>query len=462
MSDDVADGIVPINVWDEEWGTSTRWVEDLAMGAGLVDVITPKPRPTYTLRKSQPTVNEGESVVISLTTTDVPLGTLIPYVITSVAAADIDVPVAGDLVVDENGEASITIGFAEDLTTEGDEVLLFTLAGILPPTTMSLTIIDTSLTPPPPATYTLNTDVSSVDEGGTVAATLVTTQVPNGTLIPYTISGVAAADITVPLTGNFSVDSQGLASLAIGVAADATTEGAETLTITLGGITPVVSKSVTINDTSTTPVPTVEKRFFTTFMRSVHSHLSLASGITMQSNFDIQVKVRTTWRYHETIMGDNHKSNYYFNVSGGIIQVFLNNTSYDYPDSNVTVNGNLHTLKFSQRGTAMTVYLNGNSLGTQTVSPFAGVNYFRIAGANSISTEFQGIIADVEIFQNGVLAHSWKLDGAPGVTSEPDTVGGNHATRQNVPLGDVEEFSWIGGKWRNADQSVVFGEIGKI
>jgi len=102
-------------------------------------------------------------------------------------------------------------------------------------------------------TYTITRSASSVNEGSSVTFTLNTTNVANGTVLPYTISGISANDVTTgSLTGNFTVNS-GLATTTITMSADQLTEGAETATLTLNNA--AASNFVVVNDTSTTPVP---------------------------------------------------------------------------------------------------------------------------------------------------------------------------------------------------------------
>jgi hypothetical protein len=108
-------------------------------------------------------------------------------------------------------------------------------------------------TPSPTPTYSLARSAATVNEGGSVTITLTTTNVSNGTSVPYTITGtgITAADLGLgALTGNFTVNSNS-ASLILNIANDFTTEGSETFTLTLNSIVPTTSINVTITDTST-------------------------------------------------------------------------------------------------------------------------------------------------------------------------------------------------------------------
>ena len=101
------------------------------------------------------------------------------------------------------------------------------------------------------ATYSLSTSSAAANEGSAFTITLTTTNIDDATVIPYTITGVASADIGgVNLSGNFTVSSN-TATASFNVTADATTEGAETFLLSLDALS--VTQSVTINDTSLTP-----------------------------------------------------------------------------------------------------------------------------------------------------------------------------------------------------------------
>jgi hypothetical protein len=121
--------------------------------------------------------------------------------------------------------------------------------------------------------YTLSCNYSAVNEGGSVIISLATTGVSAGTSVPYTISGVSSADIdNASLTGNFVVGTTD--SVTLNVTADSTTEGTETLQLALDNGNS--SKSVTINDTSTTPAT----QDASDFNWSVATTIDIASPVT--------------------------------------------------------------------------------------------------------------------------------------------------------------------------------------
>lgn len=97
-------------------------------------------------------------------------------------------------------------------------------------------------------TYSLTSSSYVVNEGTSFTITL-TTDADNGTVIPYTITGISSADIGGgSLTGNFTV-SGGTASRTFTLTADATTEGPEIFRIALDS--GIDYASVSITDSST-------------------------------------------------------------------------------------------------------------------------------------------------------------------------------------------------------------------
>ncbi len=103
----------------------------------------------------------------------------------------------------------------------------------------------------PVPVFHVTPDSASVDEGATVHFNISTEHVLPGAEYAYTISGVSAADVVGgSLSGTVIIDAEGKAVIERTLVADATTEGLETLSVTIDGVT----GSVNVNDTSTTPI----------------------------------------------------------------------------------------------------------------------------------------------------------------------------------------------------------------
>jgi len=205
------------------------------------------PAQTYALSTDKTTASEGDSFTITLTTTNIDSGTLVPYEITGVNSEDI-----GNLALTGNFEVGVTeslnVTLTEDQLTEGTETFQISLSQNSE-VTATVAITDSSTAPNLPS-YTLNRNASQVNEGGTITITLVTSNVTAGTTVPYTITGIASADIGgASLTGNFVTGSVDAVNYT--VTADTTTEGTETMTFALDN--GEAQTTVAIADTSTTP-----------------------------------------------------------------------------------------------------------------------------------------------------------------------------------------------------------------
>jgi len=98
--------------------------------------------------------------------------------------------------------------------------------------------------------FSLSASTLNIIEGESVTVTLTTTEIPDGTLVPYTISGtgISAADLGLAsLSGNFTV-SNNQASVILTSVVDASVEGPEIFTLTLTN-QPTVIINVTLGDT---------------------------------------------------------------------------------------------------------------------------------------------------------------------------------------------------------------------
>ena len=150
--------------------------------------------PLYILTASTATVNEGSPFTITLSTRNVASGSTIPYTITGVSTSDLNTgSLTGNFVLDENGVDVASFLVLADATTESAEVFTLSLDNFN--VNATVTIQDTSqdaLTPE----YNVSVSSQSVDEGGTVQFILNTSNVSNGTLVPFTITGISRDDLT--------------------------------------------------------------------------------------------------------------------------------------------------------------------------------------------------------------------------------------------------------------------------
>jgi hypothetical protein len=208
----------------------------------------------YSLSSSTSSVDGGSTVDITLDAINASNGTAVPYTITGISANDITSNnITGNFIVGLTD--TITLALTEDALTEGAESLTLSLDNTQE--SINILINDVSKTP----SYILYSD-SSVDEGNILTVILQTENIQNGTVIPYTVTGVDQADINGPMTGVFVIRSNNIFpynvplylndddvvdSTSIILNEDYIIEGNETLTLTLDN--GKASINITINDT---------------------------------------------------------------------------------------------------------------------------------------------------------------------------------------------------------------------
>lgn len=217
--------------------------------------------PTYTLTQDggiRGSINEGTSVSFTLTTTNVPDGTVL-YPRASLGPANLDEDDFSQFpssITVINNSANFTITAAADNKTEGTEAFLLRIydsaaySRIVAQIAYSFNILDTSTDIP---SYTLSLSSQNIDEGGSITATVTTTNVPNGTTLVWDTGG--NQDLAIN-TGTVTINNN-IGSFTINAIEDNTTEGSESFILTIRDNTKILASSspITINDTSTTPIP---------------------------------------------------------------------------------------------------------------------------------------------------------------------------------------------------------------
>ena len=182
-------------------------------------------------------IEEGETIRVTLITTNKTDGATAPYVIGGVSAGDIDVPLSGNFTVQSTevrkprfassggifaGEpigwdvetyyvGHIDITAIADLTTEGPETMIVALPEVKVNkegwvTSLPISIFDTSLSP---AVIKLESSAASVQEGNSIEIKLTHTRSSLGTIFNYIVDGVTTQDIGEPLFGEFRIGYNG-------------------------------------------------------------------------------------------------------------------------------------------------------------------------------------------------------------------------------------------------------------
>ena len=155
---------------------------------------------TFTNSLSTTSINEGDTVTVTVNTTGIPDGSTLFY--TTSITTDIT-PTSGSFTINSN-TGSFSITASEDLLVENDETFTVSIrttsiTGSVVSTTDAVTISNTT-------SYAITSSTNLPAEGDTVTFTVVTTGVPDGTTLYYTTSntGGTTNDLT-STSGSFTV-----------------------------------------------------------------------------------------------------------------------------------------------------------------------------------------------------------------------------------------------------------------
>lgn len=236
-------------------------------------------------------IDEGGSFYVVLKTEGLVSGS-VPYVISGISASDITEPLTGNFTISNNiGHKEFNV--SEDFKTDAGETFTLTLVNGFADT--AVTIGDTSSDPSLTLTRIPTTAIS---EGDTVTIKLET-DLPENHVVNYTLSNtIQAADFTTSgfdggsapsdLKGSFTIDTNGDDTAVFELAEDATTEGTQTLTLTLDDYSSQTI-SVDISDTSLTPtfaLSTAESTSGSPLLPTVNEGVSFDITLTTENIAD--------------------------------------------------------------------------------------------------------------------------------------------------------------------------------
>jgi hypothetical protein len=256
--------LVKVNgLGDNKWLERNESQQNDGISVAFVDITNcVTGTPTYSIVESSSTVDEGSSAFFTISTQYVRDTTTLYWTVdtnSSSQSADFNA-ISGTASINSDS-GNVTIGIVADVTTEGSQTFKVQLrtgsiTGPVVATSGTITINDTSTTPP---TYNFGTIPTSINEGSSGNFNVVTTDVPNGTTLYWTInldSSSENEDFTAT-SGTVTInDNSGVIS--VGITNDSTTEGSETFKLVLrtgstSGTIVRTSNAVTINDTSVYP-----------------------------------------------------------------------------------------------------------------------------------------------------------------------------------------------------------------
>ena len=154
------------------------------------------------LTSTKNVINEGDSFGINLTSRNIPDGTLVKYEITGISNKAINQSLTGNLTIEDN-KSSITIDTFKDIIDDS-KLLRFSL----PEYDKLVEILVNKSNKPQTGRqqYYLTSSKSVITEGQSFVVNLVTQNVENNTIVPYTITGITDGLLkNQSLSGDFTV-----------------------------------------------------------------------------------------------------------------------------------------------------------------------------------------------------------------------------------------------------------------
>lgn len=400
---------------------------------------------SYTLRVSESALEEGllndpslyrrNVTIVTLDTAGVANGTLVAYTISGIQSTDISIPLTGNFTVSGN-RATITIVALSDGLLEGTETVTVTLNN--GKASVVFTISDQQ-------SFALSVSKTNPEEGQSVLVYLNTVNVPSGTVVPYQISGISQADLTVgSLSGSFTIagtgGANGTAAIQLTFARDAGVES-ETATVTLPS-RPEAGVSIAITDLSFGYNPTVSIQP-STIQQDQNTTIQVTGGypgdtfqwILLDSGINPVDSFNNRWlpAYAATaeaqVLTLDESGNFYNTVTGydiglgnRVLWIFTQTDKY-FRSANVTVSAVPTYSLTASNGTKGPLYINEGQtayfLVTTTNVPNGTVVYPKLVGpATAVAADI------VNSAQNGLVINnntgSFNIQMVADQTTEAD------------------------------------------
>ena len=225
--------------------------------------------PAYNSISGANSVNEGTSMVFTVNTSNffqaATADWLVDFANSTATSADFTGATSGTVNLDANGDGTFSVSIASDLINDNENFTVKLTGndsnGINTNEISKTVTINNAAFP----TYTSFTGPATRLEGQTATYLLEGTNIPSGTQVGYTITGVDVADISLnSLTGYITMNdfmSGQVGQLQFSILEDYTVESDETMVITLNnidsagngtGLTPTLSVSTVISDVAPT------------------------------------------------------------------------------------------------------------------------------------------------------------------------------------------------------------------
>ena len=133
-------------------------------------------------------------------------------------------------------------------------------------------------------------------------------------------------------------------------------------------------------------------------------------AITLSGDFVIEFEVLTAVNTNQVMFGDNVNT-HYFNLSEFQIEAWIGNVNSVFSTGSISLaSGILHKIKYVKTGSSLECFLDGVSLGTRSCGSYSGAFTPKVYGSNRATPFFSGIIANLKIYDDGVLVRDYPIN----------------------------------------------------
>ncbi len=198
------------------------------------------------------------------------------------------------------------------------------------------------------------------------------------------------------------------------------------------------------------------KRYFPTFDPVLNGYGVLDTAFTPAGDFEVEVTFALNSLVGDLVFvsdGVGADAEWLrIDATNGSLDAKVNGLFYAN-DGAFTADNNLNIAKFTRIGSALTITLNGSTVGSHTVGT-AAVSYKMIGRRGGVTLNyFDGIIVNVKLTDLATPANSriFPLALGPGSSVENSTINSGSVTYTNIPDADRDLFTfdeanqrWVG------------------